>query len=367
MSTRFTVTYRVRSSAASIEARAQGIAVEQSVEMPLAAIDDASVLSDIVGEVQGISDLGDAQFEVRIGLATATAGTDAGQFLNMVFGNTSLHDDVVLADIAVPEDLARAFGGPRHGIAGLRARLGVHGRALTGSALKPQGLPADRLALLAERLALGGLDFIKDDHGLADQSYSRFADRVRACAAGVERGVRVTGHPTRYVPSLTGDLDALRAQARLARELGLDCVMLAPMVSGFPTMQALVRDFPDMAFFAHPSLGGAARIAPELLVGGLFRLIGADAVIFPGYGGRFGYSRETCRRLADNARRTDDGMHGALPVPAGGMTLERTREILDFYGPDTMLLIGGNLLLAREEITAETERFTREVASQSLG
>ena len=59
--------------------------------------------------------------------------------------------------------------------------------------------------------------------------------------------------------------------------------MLAPMVAGFATMQALVAEFPDMAFFAHPSLGGAARIAPPLLIGMLFRLIGADAVIFPNY------------------------------------------------------------------------------------
>ncbi len=40
-----------------------------------------------------------ALFAVRIGLATATVGHDAGQFLNMVFGNTSLHDDVVLKDM----------------------------------------------------------------------------------------------------------------------------------------------------------------------------------------------------------------------------------------------------------------------------
>jgi ribulose-bisphosphate carboxylase large chain len=366
MSERFTVTYHVRGTADDIEARAQGIAVEQSVEMPLAGIDDATVLSDIVGAVEGIDDLGDGGFAVRIGLATATAGQDAGQFLNMVFGNTSLHDDVVLKDIAVPDGLARAFGGPRVGIAELRSRLKVRGRALTASALKPQGLPADRLALLAEHMARGGLDFIKDDHGLADQVYSRFAERVSACAASVARGVRSTGHPTRYVPSLTGNLDQMREQAGLARDLGLDCVMLAPMICGLPAMQALVREFPGMAFFAHPSLGGAARIAPELLIGRLFRLLGADAVIFPGYGGRFGYSRDTCRALAANARRSDDGMKPALPVPAGGMTLERTGEILDFYGHDTMLLIGGNLLLAGDRITEETRRFSRAVAEHGL-
>lgn len=363
---RFTVTYHVRAVAADIDARAQGIAVEQSVEMPLAAIDDATVLSDIVGAVEGIDDLGNGLFSVRIGLATATVGHDGGQLLNMVFGNTSLHDDVVLKDIAVPETFVQTFGGPRHGIAELRFRLKLHGRALTGSALKPQGLPTEDLAALAEHLARGGLDFIKDDHGLADQHYSRFAERVAACAEGVARGVRSTGHPTRYVPSLTGNLDQLRTQAALARDVGVDCVMLAPMICGFPSMQALVREFPDMAFFAHPSLGGAARIAPELLIGGLFRLMGADAVIFPSFGGRFGYSPDTCRQLADNARRTDDGMKAALPVPAGGMTLERTREILDFYGADTMLLIGGNLLMARDQITRETERFTRAVADHTF-
>jgi ribulose-bisphosphate carboxylase large chain len=366
MTDRFSVIYHLRTEASSIEARAQAIAVEQSVEMPLAAIDDPAVLNDIVGAVQEIHDLGDGRFSVRIGLATATVGLDGGQFLNMVFGNTSLHDDVTLHDIEVPATLLDAFGGPRHGIPVLRHRLHLHHRAMTGSALKPQGLPVERLALLAEHFALGGLDFVKDDHGLADQEYSRFAERVSACADAVARAVRSTGHPTRYVPSVTGDLDAMRAQVSLARDVGVDCVMLAPMICGFPAMQALVQAFPDMAFFAHPSLGGAARIAPDLLIGKLFRLMGADAVIFPNYGGRFGYSQDTCRRLAAHARTTEDGLQPALPVPAGGMTLDRTAEILDFYGADTMLLIGGNLLMARDNITAEAEAFSRAVGDHSL-
>lgn len=365
MTDRFIVTYHVRSDAASIEARAQGIAVEQSVEMPLAAIDEPAVLDHIVGELRGIEDLGEGRFEVRIALATATVGRDGGQFLNMLFGNTSLHDDVTLADVDVPEALREAFGGPRHGIGSLRHRLHLHHRALTGSALKPQGLSPERLGQLAERFARGGLDFVKDDHGLADQDYSRFAERVEACAAGVARGVHSTSHPTRYIPSLSGTLETMRRQALMARDVGVDCLMVAPMVCGFSTFQALVAEFPDMAFFAHPSMGGAARIAPALLIGKLFRLMGADAVIFPNHGGRFGYSPAECARLAWNARHPDDGMHRALPVPAGGMTLDRTREILDFYGLDTMLLIGGNLLMAREDITREAERFTRVVGEWS--
>lgn len=355
MSERIAVSYHVRGDAASIAARARTIAVEQSVEMPLEAIDEPAVLRDIVGEVQSIDDLGNGVFAVRIGLAVATFGADAGQLLNMAFGNTSLHADVVLHDVELPG----GFAGPRHGIAGLRGRVGAHGRALSCSALKPQGLSPRRLGELAERFARGGIDYIKDDHGLADQEYSRFADRVRACAEGVARAAQATGHPTQYLPSLSGDLNAMRAQAALARDAGLGCLLIAPVIAGFANTQALAREFPDMAIFAHPAMGGAARIAPELLIGKLFPLIGADAVIFPNYGGRFGYSPETCRRLADNARHA---ACPAMPVPAGGMTLQRTPELLDFYGRDAMLLIGGNLLLARENLTEATAAFTQAVA-----
>jgi ribulose-bisphosphate carboxylase large chain len=357
MTGRFLAMYHVRADSGTIAARAQAIAVEQSVEMPLEAIEAPEVLRDIVGQVADIADLGAGVFAVRIALATATIGRDGAQFLNMLFGNTSLHDDVVLADVEIPPELAAVFGGPRHGIAGLRRRAAANGRALTCSALKPQGLSADRLGELASRFAAGGVDFIKDDHGLADQTYSPFADRVRACAAALR------GQATRYVPSLSGSLDAMRAQITLAREEGIDTVLIAPLLAGFSTMQALVAGFPDIAFLAHPSFGGASRIAPDLLIGTLFRLLGADAVIFPTHGGRFGYTPETCRRLAEAARLKRVDMRPALPVPAGGMTQARVPEILDFYGQDTMLLIGGSLLMARERLTEETAAFTSRVAA----
>ncbi|MDQ2801600.1 MAG: RuBisCO large subunit C-terminal-like domain-containing protein [Pseudomonadota bacterium] len=361
MTARVTAVYRVVADAATIVARAGAIAVEQSVEMPLDAIDEAAILADVVGRVDAIADRGGGVFEVRIGLAAATIGDDAGQLLNMAFGNTSLHEDVSLAGLELPADLAALLGGPRHGLAGLRARLGAADRALTCSALKPQGLAPERLADLAHRFALGGLDFVKDDHGLADQAYSHFAARVAACALAVRRAAGITGHPTRFVPSLSGSLDAMHRQVGAVRDAGLDTVMIAPMIAGWANVQALVRTCPDLAFIAHPTLGGAARIVPELLIGTLFPLLGADAVIFPNHGGRFGYSAETCRRLADNARRPPHGQRPSLPVPAGGMTLGRVPEMLDFYGPDSMLLIGGSLLAARERLTDETTAFTRAV------
>jgi ribulose-bisphosphate carboxylase large chain len=366
VASRLTAIYRIRSDAGSIERRAEAIATEQSVEMPVSAIDDPQVLSEIVGRVEAIRELGGGLFEARIGLAVATTGLEAGQLMNMLFGNTSIHDDVVLHDAEFPLDVISAFAGPRHGIDGLRERAGAHGRAMTCSALKPQGLPVARLADLAARLARGGLDFIKDDHGLADQSYSPFADRVRACASAVREACAATGRRTIYAPSLSGDIDRLREQMSLVRENGIAMVLVAPMIVGIPAFRALVKDYPEIAFMAHPAMAGATRIAAPLLLGKLFRLFGADATIFPNHGGRFGYSRETCRQLADAALGPWDGLRKTAPVPAGGMTPERVPEMLDFYGPNVMLLIGGGLLAARERLTEATADFTRSVREHAF-
>src|SRR4029077_3125461 len=112
----------------------------------------------------------------------------------------------------LPGELAATFAGPRHGLQGLRHRVGATARAPTCSALKPQGLSSAKLAELARRFAQGGIDYIKDDHGLADQTYSPFAERVEAVAAALHAVGPPAGRATRYVPSLSGDLDAMRAQ-----------------------------------------------------------------------------------------------------------------------------------------------------------
>ena len=133
--TRLIATYLVRAEASAVEARARAIAIEQSVEMPLEAIEDRNVLDRIVGRVEEIADRENGLFAVRIGLSAATIGADAGQLLNMAFGNTSLHPDVTLDDLELPAELAARFGGPRHGADGMRARVGAGRRALTCSAI----------------------------------------------------------------------------------------------------------------------------------------------------------------------------------------------------------------------------------------
>lgn len=358
---RLTAIYHVTSDAAAIERHATGIAVEQSVEMPVAAIDDPQILSDIVGRVETITELAPGRYEVRIGLATATTGADVCQLINMLFGNSSIHPHITFERVVWPPGLAERFGGPRHGLAGLRRRVGVAEGAMTCSALKPQGLAPPALARLAARMAEGGLDMIKDDHSLADQAYSPFAERVRQCADAVAETNARTGGRTAYLPNLSGDLDQLRRQRDQARAAGVDAVLIAPMLVGLPAFHTLVAESPDVAFMAHPSFTGAQRLAPPLLLGTLFRVFGADATVFTNYGGRFGFSPELCRAIANAALEPWPGIAPCAPVPAGGMTLARVPELLDFYGPDTILLIGGDLLSAGDRLVEVGQAFAATV------
>jgi ribulose-bisphosphate carboxylase large chain len=363
VSTWLTATYIVACAEKDVRARAEAIASEQSVECPLEAIAEQRILDEIVARVTSIAPAGEGRFRVEIAIAAQTIGANPVQFVNMVFGNASLWDDVQFAGLEVPDDVLALFPGPRHGIAGIRAALGVPERALTNAAMKPQGLHVPELAAMCRTFALAGVDIIKDDHGIDDQRYSPFAERVRACQAAIAEAQTATGKTALYAPNLIGTPRVLRERARIAREEGVRAVLVAPMLVGLPAFFDLVEEFPDFIYLAHPSFGGARHIAPELLFGRLLRLFGSDAVIFVNAGGRFRYTYETCAAIAAGNRSPWGRLHPALPVPAGGMRLERVEEILEFYGPDTMLLIGGNLLIDHDRVLERTRQFVDRVAT----
>jgi ribulose-bisphosphate carboxylase large chain len=355
------VTYRVRGAADEIRAIANALALEQSVEVPAEVIRDAFVAEHVVGRLGTIRDAGDGTHLVAIRLAAATTGGDVAQTINMLFGNSSLHDHVELIDADFPPEFLARFPGPRFGIDGLRALLDVPRRPLTCAALKPQGLPPERLAALCYTLALAGVDVIKDDHGLADQAYAPFAARVAACQRAIERAQRETGRRALYAPSLVGAPAAIAAQARMARAEGAAMVLIAPALVGMPAFAELVASGLDVPVLAHPAYAGAARVAPSFLLGKWFRLLGADAIIFPNFGGRFAWSERECSLIADHARAPWAHLRAALPVPGGGMSVERARDVVRYYGSDVMLLIGGSLLAAGDRLLERTRDFVAAV------
>ncbi len=368
---RLLVRYRIETHAALIEARANALALEQSVEMPAEAITDTAIRATVPGRVERIAPLpsepgGPGAFEVDISLAAATIGGDPGQLLNMLFGNCSLQTDVRLIDARLPASLLAALPGPAFGIDGLRAACGAGKRPLSCTALKPQGMAPAALAELAGRFARAGIDVIKDDHGIAQQTVAPFEARVPAVQRAIDEANRATGGRTIYAPNLAGGPGRLTAQLRVARDTGVGALLACPMVLGVPVFAELLRAQAGVPLIAHPALAGTA-IAPPLLLGRLFRAFGADATIFPNHGGRFGYSRTSCEAIAAAAREPLGDLRPAMPVPAGGMRVDRVDEMLALFGLDTMLLIGGNLLEAGDDLEARAAAFATRVREAGDG
>src|SRR5450432_1197173 len=133
---RILATYRITASESESRVRAQALAVEQSVEMPLAAIGDERVLKEVVATVEEIRPRA-GEFDVVLGIAPATTGNEVSQLMNMIFGNCSMQPEVELIDVQFPAGYEKAFPGPRFGIEGIRAATGVKTGALTCTALKP--------------------------------------------------------------------------------------------------------------------------------------------------------------------------------------------------------------------------------------
>jgi ribulose-bisphosphate carboxylase large chain len=342
------ISYRLRCPEAGLAARAEALLLEQTVELPRSALRTAFVRGHIVGRIVSLGPAGEGEHRLVVAQPAATSAMDPAQLLNVVFGNSSLQPDVELEDLRVPPALARAIGGPRFGSAGLRALAGAEGRALTASAIKPMGLSAGEAGRLCRTLARAGIDFVKDDHGLADHAFCPFEDRVRACLAATLEAAETTGRRAVYVPNLVGTPSTVLRQAALARDLGVRAVMVSPMLLGLPFLAELAATL-GLPILAHPSFGGAQRIQPAALLGRLFPLYGADAVIFPNSGGRFSYGPAVCSAIAEALRRPAAPLLPALPVPAGGIRAENAAEVLRVYGADAMLLVGGSLLEAADE------------------
>ena len=174
----------------------------------------------MVARVDDVTANGDGTHTARLALSAETVGDDAGQLMNMLFGNCSLQPDVELIDVDVPAALARVWGGPNQGIAGLRRHTGSFERPLTCTALKPIGSTLETLARMCSVFARAGIDVIKDDHGWANQRSAPFAERVRTCQQAVAKKTPAAAAVARYtrrVCTATATRCARRSTWRAAR------------------------------------------------------------------------------------------------------------------------------------------------------
>ncbi|MEO0561705.1 MAG: RuBisCO large subunit C-terminal-like domain-containing protein [Chloroflexota bacterium] len=367
---RFRVVYEVvADDPGDADKRAFAIAVEQTIEFPAELAPEGDIQDHVIGQVESVTPMDDGRYEVVISYADETAGPDLVQFLNVVYGNVSLLPGIRLARFDLPEAKLSAFGGPRFGRDGVRDLIGVQGRPLMCSALKPMGLSADALADMAYQFALGGLDLIKDDHGLVNQPFSEFRERVEKCSAAVHRANKKTRLKCRYLPNITAPADKVHEYAQFAAQVGAGGLLICPGLTGFDAMRRVAADdLINLPIMSHPSFYGSMVTSPHngfshyALYGQLQRLAGADMSVYPNFGGRFSFSEAECRTIVDGTAADMGPLKSIFPAPGGGMTMEKVPKMNDFYGQDVVYLIGGGLHRHSDDLTENVRHFMSLIA-----
>ena len=349
---RFHVTYRVTpDDSRPIAAHAKDICIEETVEIPEDCVPSGHWEAGIVGIVEAITERPGTPtgYDVRISYRSDIVNDAIPNLFNVLFGNISMRRGIKVIDVQLTDAQLQAFGGPRFGIDRIREDLGVHGRPLATTAIKPLGLTATELAKLCGGYARGGLDVIKDDHGLIDQHFHPFEERVARIQDEIRAANARTGRITHYYPMIAGRFDQVEAQVAFAKAQGCYGILVAPLLIGPDTGFHLARKY-DLAVMTHPTFTGTHfhdprhGMTPAMLLGTLFRIFGADISVFPNSGGRFTFSGQECQDLAAALRGSLGSLKPAFPSPAGGMTIEKVGAMVDVFGDDTALLIGGALL-----------------------
>lgn len=353
MSGRFTVTYRIATAdSADARTRAEAIAREQTLEAPPEATTPA-IEAALLGRVDALHRDGEAHV-AQISYDPNSAGPDFAQFLNVMFGNSSLQRGLKVVGLDAGP-IASLHAGPRFGIDGIRRLCGRPRGGMIAPVLKPMGLAPADLALIAGRCAAAGADIVKEDHGLADQPSAPYRARLPRIVEAVAEANARAGARTLYFATLAGTHEHLEDNIAFARQAGVDGLILMPGLTGFGLVARLAAEG-ALPVMTHPAfLGGwtaapGSGIAHDVLFGTLMRLAGADISVFPNWGGRFGFTQGECLAIARACRDAAGAGRPMLPSPGGGMSVERAGDMASAYGEDVVYLLGGSLLAMRERI-----------------
>jgi len=258
-----------------------------------------------------------------------------------------------LLDIRLTADFAKAYQGPKFGIAGTRKLADAHRGPLIGTIIKPSiGLSAEETAALVDRLCAAGIDFIKDDELQGDASHCPFDDRVRAVMKTVNRHADKTGKKAIYAFNLTGDLDQMRRRHDLVLKEGGTCIMASINSVGLTGMIELARHT-ALPLHAHRNGWGYLTRAPALGFDYLawqkiWRLAGVDHMHVNGIGNKFSESDDSVVRSARAVAVPlfKDKPCIIMPVFSSGQTVRQARATFEAVGGDDLIYAAGGGVMA---------------------
>ncbi len=341
-----TATYEVPWSA-HLAQRAESIAIG----MTIGAWDDVHPLRQeelrgFRGEVGDITQVSSEIGRFRIHSPTQNIKPTIGSLLTVVFGKLSLDGAIRLVGLDLPQDFIQHFPGPALGLPGLRAKFGVHHRPFVMSIFKREnGARLDEFEQAFKQQIAGGVDWVKDDEIYFHDDHAPLVERIQVAGRLLNERQDQTGQPGLYAPNLVGTPKEMLSLAHRAVEHGAEGFLVSPYVAGLDVLIDLRRDGIEVPIIAHPAfVGGQVAphgygIAPDILLGQLPRLAGADIVLFPSPYGSVGMDRDLAQavhhRHIEPARIPE-----VVSGPSAGIHAGLIPQLIEDFGYDIVVNAG---------------------------
>ncbi|MDD1740491.1 MAG: RuBisCO large subunit C-terminal-like domain-containing protein [Methanothrix sp.] len=273
------------------------------------------------------------------------------QYLSVVAGNLfglGALKKVRLEDVIFPDKLLRAHNGPRYGIEDARKFLGVFDRPLIGTIVKPKvGLDPAGTAEVAAAAVRGGLDLVKDDETLTDQSFCPLISRLEAVMAALDKVERETGKKAFYALNVTAGADIILERAEQAVDHGANMVMIDVLTAGFSALEQLSKSL-KVPVHVHRTMHGAftrdkGHGISMLFISKLVRMCGGTNLHTGSYMGKMAGETEENDLSRDALRKDWHGYKKVFPVASGGIYPSKVYGNLDGYGIDCIVQAGGGV------------------------
>jgi 2,3-diketo-5-methylthiopentyl-1-phosphate enolase len=313
-------------------------------------------------------------FVMELAFPTINYTSQIPMLLSTVMGNISMMGTLKLLDLKFPKSFAAGFPGPKFGIDGMRKYLNVPERPLLNTMIKPcTGLSPAVAAEQCYQAALGGVDVVKDDELVANASYSKVVERVKAFMASEKRAFEQTGEHTYYAVNITDNPHKILENAKAARDAGANMLMLNTLTAGFGSLQMLAESGFNLPIMSHPDYAGVlswsaeSGLSSHMTLGKFLRMCGADISVYPTHWGKLPISNEQAVKIQYSLQYPLYDMKGAWPMPSGGMTQGMTEEVMHLMGNDIIIGAGAAIHAHPMGTTAGGKAFRQAIDAVMAG